>query len=109
MNAEDKKARKKKYMRKWYVNNIPKVRRLTLRKSGWTPEMYDVAYKAQGESCAICRKSIEGNLRADHKHVIPPKPRGLLCDNCNLILGHAKDKPSILEAAAAYLRKHGEE
>ena len=99
---------RKAYMHTWYKENSDVVRNNTLKKNGWTLEIYDLVFKAQNGVCAICRKTVEGNLRSDHKHIEPPKPRGLLCDACNLLFGHAKDKPSILEAAAAYLRKHGE-
>lgn len=99
----------KKYMKGWYENNLTTVRKHTLKKNGWTVEMYEAVKRAQDNACAICRKKIEGNLRSDHKHTVPPKPRGLLCDGCNLILGHAKDSPSLLDSAAAYLRKYGEQ
>lgn len=101
-------AVQKEKLRKWYVENPDAVRRGTLKRSGWTLEMYDLVSKAQDGVCAICKKGTEGNLSADHKHINPPQPRGLLCNNCNLILGHAKDNTAILEAAIAYLRKHGE-
>jgi hypothetical protein len=99
---------RKAYMHNWYRENTDIVRNNTLMKNGWTLEKYEAAFKEQNGVCDICNRRIEGNLRADHKHGDPPKPRGLLCDSCNLLLGHAKDSPIVLEAAAAYLRKHGE-
>lgn len=57
--------------------------------------------KAQGGRCAICRK--RRTLVVDHDHVTR-RVRGLLCLNCNVMLGHAKDDPKILTAGAAYLK-----
>ncbi|WP_405152046.1 endonuclease domain-containing protein [Sphaerisporangium sp. NBC_01403] len=33
--------------------------------------------------------------------------RGLLCSNCNTMVGLAKDNPERLESAALYLRQSG--
>jgi hypothetical protein len=82
-------------------------RKQALRRAGWTFETYETAYIAQEGLCDICRQPVEGSMCADHEHVTPPKPRGLLCNSCNLALGQFKDSPIIIEAAAAYLRKHG--
>jgi hypothetical protein len=118
------KSRERK--RKWRLENPEKVnaldkkwrdanpevisrynRKQALRRVGWTFEMYDAAYTAQEGLCDICRQPVEGSMCADHEHTTPPKPRGLLCNACNLALGQFKDSPILLEAAAAYLRKHG--
>lgn len=115
----------RKYKRKWRKNN-PKERaadrrwrnthkdtvkgynrKQALRRVGWTPEMYDSAHAAQQGLCDICKQPVEGSMCADHEHTTPPKPRGLLCSPCNLALGQFQDSPILLEAAAAYLRKHG--
>jgi hypothetical protein len=37
------------------------------------------------------------------------KIRGLLCYNCNLLLGNAKDKINLLTSAIDYLKRHQEE
>ena len=97
--------------RRWRHKN-PEVikkynRKQALRKVGWTPEMYDSAHSSQQGLCDICKHPVVGTMCADHEHVVPPKPRGLLCSPCNLALGQFKDSPLVLEAAAAYLRKHG--
>jgi hypothetical protein len=82
-------------------------RKQTLRRWGWTVEMYDSVFAAQSGLCAICRKPVEGTMQADHEHISPPKPRGLLCNQCNLGLGQFSDDPKTLEEAASYLRRHG--
>jgi hypothetical protein len=51
--------------------------------------------------CEIC--SSTERLVPDHCHT-SKKYRGWLCNHCNLILGHAKDNPEVLLAAAEYLR-----
>jgi hypothetical protein len=47
-------------------------------------------------------------VHVDHCH-ISGKVRGVLCQNCNLGLGHFHDTPEKLERAAAYLRLHASE
>jgi hypothetical protein len=64
---------------------------------------------AQKQVCAICHQPFavksprwpEGVI--DHCHYTG-QVRGVLCSPCNLILGHAKDNPDVIENAALYLR-----
>lgn len=75
------------------------------RKSGWTQKEYDDTLKAQDYRCRICKREKaleEREFAADHNHTTGQK-RGILCSNCNVILGLAFDNPSILIAAAEYL------
>jgi|SRR5262245_8765229 len=69
---------------------------------------YQAMWIKQKGVCAICETNPDGKLFVDHdhdrKHV-----RELLCRCCNLGLGFFKDRPSLLEKAAAYARKHGRE
>ena len=86
-----------------------------LKKVGWTLEHFEEVWKEQDGKCAIpsCRKplSIEVNSNhtdkayADHKHVFPPKPRGILCLNCNLGLGNLQESVKIMEDIIAYVKK----
>jgi len=54
----------------------------------------------QGGRCLICGET--GPLQVDHCHR-SGLVRGLLCSSCNLILGHAKDRPDRLLRAVRYL------
>lgn len=61
----------------------------------------------QNNSCAICSKPsklLDRRLDVDHCHT-SGKVRGLLCSNCNNLLGRAKDNIGILNKAIVYLRK----
>lgn len=58
--------------------------------------------------CAICRKPpamtarTSQRLHIDHDHETG-KVRGLLCDRCNVGLGHFRDSSKLLAAAITYL------
>ncbi len=56
--------------------------------------------KTVTKECVIC--GVEGPLVVDHDHTTG-QVRGMLCNNCNLGLGHFKDSPLLLEFAAQYL------
>jgi hypothetical protein len=94
-------------------NNLEKRRGYTLAPSGFTLESFQSTLKEQNYKCAICGVPLtfEGSCwtqaNADHEHVEPPKPRGVLCSSHNRMLGFAQDDPKTLEAGAAYLRKYG--
>lgn len=90
-------------------------RRLNLQQSGWTPELWKNKLQEQEGKCAICKKvltfedKITGSRAcADHLHIKPPKPRGILCANCNLGIGNLQENYDIMEAAIAYVKKHQE-
>ena len=91
-------------------------RRWALSVLGWTPELFDKKLEEQGGKCAICPKVLnmemiqnEARACADHMHVVPPVPRGVLCSTCNTMLGQAQDNPDILRAGAAYIEKFSSE
>lgn len=64
--------------------------------------------REQNHRCAICgceeNDSRQGRWCIDHDHATGAV-RGLLCSNCNWLLGHAKDSAATLRAAAAYLER----
>ena len=76
------------------------------RKYGISLLDYAAMLDKQSGACAICSKpeaeEKHGVLHVDHCHSTK-KVRGLLCNNCNQVLGRAKDKPEILISAAKYL------
>jgi len=104
-------SRSSENQRKWRAKNRALVRQLGVeqrrkRKYGVTPEMYDAMIAASGGLCAICRKP--ASLSIDHDHSTG-LVRDLLCRGCNTGLGGFKDDPSALQAAIAYLHKHGKQ
>ncbi len=79
-----------------------------------TSDDYDRMFKEQDGCCAICGKHQSENqsrkgrdipLFIDHDH-ITGKIRGLLCSNCNSVLGYAHDDKDILKNAIDYLSKY---
>jgi len=75
-------------------------------KFGMTVEDFYARLAAQGGGCAICGRMHEervgGRLHVDHCHE-SGRVRGLLCVNCNTMIGHSKDQPLILRQAAEYV------
>lgn len=69
---------------------------------------YDDMYAQQQGRCAICRGEfppyIKTGLHVDHSHATR-KVRGLLYNNCNWMLGAAKENLLTLQAAITYLER----
>lgn len=81
-----------------------------LKRYGLTELEYNEILTRQDGRCALCPATTflpgnERSLAVDHNH-ISGKVRGLLCQQCNLMLGYAKDLPERLEEGASYLRRH---
>ena len=82
------------------------------RYFGLTRDGYDAILAAQGGVCAICKgketsRRKDGSFQlfaVDHDHETG-EIRGLLCVNCNQMLGQARDRPEILLAGACYLEQ----
>lgn len=64
--------------------------------------MFYKLYRLQRGKCAICGAPKKRELVIDHDHATG-FTRGLLCQPCNNGLGHFKDSPESLRAAALYL------
>ncbi|MGL6095001.1 MAG: endonuclease VII domain-containing protein [Fimbriiglobus sp.] len=88
------------------VNPVSRrVARLKFRY-GIKVEDYDRLFAEQGGRCAICRKpptvdgtpNGRGKLFIDHDHDTG-EVRGLLCNDCNLTIGHGKTEVNLLRAA----------
>lgn len=89
-NKQDKKLLNRLYQKKF--------------KYGLSKEQYFGMYKIQDHKCAICKRNEgeAGRLCVDHCHTTE-KVRGLLCNDCNKLLGNAKDSTEILKEAILYL------
>lgn len=90
--------------------NTPKNRKsekLKLRY-GITYDEWELMRERENFSCMICgitEEEIGRKLDVDHCH-ITGKVRGVLCNQCNTTLGHAKDNIAILESAIEYLKNN---
>lgn len=107
----------------WRRENRTAARQLDVRKYlrhtyGLSEAQYTEMFVRQGCSCAICGAPLRSQLDetreftrrvkvsnvayVDHDHETGVV-RGLLCFNCNIILGKAKDSEQVLLRAARYL------
>lgn len=73
-------------------------------------EDVDKMFLSQDKKCKICQTQntkilVHGGLYVDHCHE-SGKVRGLLCRDCNMMLGLCKDKTDILYNAIVYLNKN---
>jgi len=82
---------------------ILRNRKQQLSLYGLTLEDYDTMLVEQNNSCAICNRTVEGNLFVDHDHKTDGV-RGLLCNSCNLGLGYFYDNVDFLTQAVLYLK-----
>lgn len=72
------------------------------RKYGITQTDYDDMFASQGGECAICHKTQDTSFNVDHDHDTG-EVRGLLCSNCNRMIGYASDNKETLANAIDYL------
>ncbi len=95
-----------------------RARRIRLRRYyGMELEDFDALCAVQDHRCAICRTHEDdlprmrpgdhSNLYVDHAHE-SGSVRGLLCQSCNLLVGHAREDEQVLLAAIRYLATHRE-
>jgi len=99
-------------MKNYHSKNKDKVdlgkrKRSLFKKYGVSLEQYDDMLHHQNGECAICKSKDVGRKGAkyfnvDHCHSTG-KVRGLLCHNCNIILGKIKDSKEWLSVAIKYL------
>ena len=103
---------KSKVSKKYWEDNKEELYRRKqngrLLKLGWTQKSVEKAKLEQNNRCAICGRVFINSkaMHADHEHVVPPIPRGLLCSCCNHALGLFQDSPAILRMAADYVEKY---
>lgn len=110
--AQDASRRRNYEKRKGTPGELAIRARARLKQYGLTPDDLARMVEAQGNRCAICNEEPSSGpgrrLHVDHCHTTG-KVRELLCNNCNHMLGQAREKPELLRAAAAYIEKHREE
>ena len=89
-----------KFNRAWYLEN----------EYGLTEDQYNEMLAAQNGGCAICenqetavRHGSVQRLSVDHDHKTGAV-RGLLCKECNHLIGNSHDNVCILEQAILYLK-----
>jgi hypothetical protein len=72
---------------------------------GLSVKEWESIFISQGSKCAICFRTEHGgtNWHTDHCHS-SGKVRGILCHNCNVMLGAAKDEIPNLLSAVRYLQ-----
>jgi hypothetical protein len=70
---------------------------------GITLDEYEQMLEAQGGRCALGH-DFRTKPVVDHDHCTGGV-RGLLCQGCNIALGHLRDDPARCEAAADYLEQ----
>ena len=71
------------------------------------PELWRQLFDKQAGCCAICGKhqaNLKQTMNVDHNHKTG-KIRGLLCHNCNLLLGFAEENIQTLKNAINYLKR----
>lgn len=117
-------GQKKKYKDSWVCLECAKVKHKNWRKqkivkdpSYLKKRNYQSKYKIslqelelllkkQHNQCAICKQIFTEQRKPflDHNH-ITNKNRGLLCNECNLVLGWSRENETILLSAIEYLAR----
>lgn len=91
------------YKRHYAANKEARLRWQREYTYGITHEDFEAMVARQNGLCAICRQVLP--LHVDHCHETKAV-RGLLCQLCNVGLGHFKDNPERLQRAASYLEQN---
>lgn len=101
----------------WWSRLSPKersqvYRRANLKRFGLSEEALETFLRKQDYKCAICKDKLGSSklqnqfgsydFTIDHDHSTN-KVRGILCHQCNSMLGYARDNIAILRAGAEYL------
>jgi hypothetical protein len=114
--SQEEKYQRKLAAQKARYHRLPEIEKekaklqMRARKHGITVDLLLDLEKKQDGKCAICgsTKSEHGRsekLYFDHCHKTN-RPRALLCHQCNILIGSAKDSIQILEQAITFLKKH---
>jgi hypothetical protein len=91
-----------------YAYAYPRV----IRRHGLTIEQYEQLKSKHEGMCWICKESPVGTIDHDHaccsgNYSCGKCVRGLLCNNCNWMLGQARESTEILQAGIEYLMASG--
>jgi len=108
-NAKNRESIRAKRREAW-ANNTNGYRdkssdHLNQWRYGVTPEQYQAMLDGQDNRCAICLEEFAKRPHVDHDHATG-KVRGLLCPNCNSMLGRVRDSPETLQRAVEYLKRN---
>lgn len=96
-----------------FASTCKGCRRLTLvrQKYGVSAEVYEEMMRRQHGLCAICGQQDRGfyrgtrkRLAVDHDHTTG-FVRGLLCQDCNIMLGHGKHDTNVFLSAVEYVKR----
>jgi len=110
LEAQTRREKRNAQRRAWGRANPQKLKEYATRwrvtgRYRWTVEAFEAQFAVQDGRCVICQKSFDSTKKEphiDHDHATK-SIRGLLCNTCNLGLGHFKDDPHLLRRAAEYL------
>lgn len=98
----------------WLKKEKPWARHSKIKsRYGISSEEYDSLLLSQKGLCALCKKPFEGHgsdnmaPALDHNHVTK-ELREFIHQNCNRIIGLAREDPNLLSLAAEYLERHKE-
>ena len=75
------------------------------RLYGVTHTEFEKMLVAQNNKCKLCNDMFRKTPHVDHNHK-NKKVRGLLCGDCNCLLGFAHDNTVILRSAITYLEQN---
>lgn len=107
VKQNNKRWRKQNPQRAKYLN-----RRFVLKTQyGLSIEQFESLNASQDGCCKICGRSPYGEnkfLSVDHDHE-SGKVRGLLCRNCNTMIGGAEDKVETLRKGIEYLNQFNQQ
>jgi hypothetical protein len=120
---DERKSKKYTYDKAWKSKNKDKVNAQkrayyhankgkwrdadVLKRYGLTKDAWDALFLSQGRCCAVCRSDSPRHKHGwatDHCHTTGVV-RGVLCQPCNLMLGHSDDSTSTLSNAISYLNR----
>jgi len=98
------------YNKQWDKKNPQKKRDNHLKwRLGIPYGTYERMFAEQNGRCAICKRTDSGSRVTQAFHVdhdeSTKKVRGLLCQQCNIGIGHFFHRTDFLEAAIAYLNR----